>query len=516
MSTLPRILKNLGAILTGRLLSILEQVVLPPIFIYRYGLSGFGEWIVLSGAISALGLLNFGVQTYMNQDLAIRSQRGETEGYRVRQSTALRLLLGIVLLAALLCLSFFAIPFDSLLRLDLSRAAVQTTLYLLALELLLTILFGYLGGIFMGVAQAHRGANWNNAQALLSTLGLLLGVLLHLSFPALAAIQLGSLLVCLAGVLIDLYRTLGRTAPQLFPTLRYWDGTAIPGILHGSAYFGMIMTTTFLAYQAPLLILQRVVGPVAVTGFTLMRTIFSMARQLLSMVTQSMGAEITHLFGNKNWPLLARLYDSSERLVLFLIATVNLGVLMLSPVLITLWVARHQAQSASHTGASSLFVVAPYVLSSALSMVISLKEHKFQFQFSTNTHIELARTMFFSYVAMVLVSIGTIHYAGVIGFLWTWLAAETLQLLRLIGMNRRLFAHVQAIETSYILRLAVLCGVGLAAALLLLPRSSALPLLTQTGIAVAAAAVVGVLAWKVFRVHEVYGGIMERFSKRFA
>jgi O-antigen/teichoic acid export membrane protein len=512
MSTIPRILKNLGAILTGRLLSILEQVVLPPIFIYRYGLSGFGEWIVLSGAISALGLLNFGVQTYMNQDLAIRSQRGETEGYRVRQSTALRLLLGIVLVAALLCLSFFAIPFDTLLRLDLTRTVVQTTLYLLALELLLTILFGYLGGIFMGIAQAHRGANWNNAQALLSTVGVLIGVVLHLSFPVLAAIQLVCLLVCLAGVLVDLR----RTAPQLFPTLRYWEGAAVPGILYGSAYFGMIMMSTFLAYEAPLLILQRVVGSVAVTGFTLMRTIFSMARQLLSMVTQSMGAEITHLFGRKDWPLLVWLYDSSERLVLFLIATVNLGVLMLSPVLITLWVARHQARSAGHTGASSLFIVTPYVLSSALSMVISLKEHKFQFQFSTNTHTELARTMFFSYVAMVLLSVVTIHYWGVNGFLWTWLAAETLQLLRLIGMNRRLFAHVQAIDTGYLLRLALLCGVGLAGAVLLLPRSSALPLFTQTGIALVAAAVAGALAWKVFRVREVYSGIVEQLSKRFA
>jgi O-antigen/teichoic acid export membrane protein len=512
MSTVPRILKNLGAILTGRLLSILEQVVLPPIFIYRYGLSGFGEWIVLSGAVSALGLLNFGVQTYMNQDLAIRSQRGETEGYRIRQSTALRLLLGIVLVAALLCLSLFFIPLDTLLRLDLTRVAVQTTLYLMALELLLTILFGYLGGLFMGIAKAYRGANWNNAQALLSTLGLLLGVVLHLSFPVLAAIQLGCLLVCLAGVLIDLK----RIAPQLFPTLLYWDGAAVPGILHGSAYFGMIMTSTFLAYEAPLLILQRVLGPVAVTGFTLMRTIFSMARQLLSMVTQSMGAEITYLYGLKNWPLLVRLYKTSERLVLFLIATVNFGVLMLSPVLITLWVAHHQARSAGHTGASLLFLVTPYVLSSALSMVISLKEHKFQFQFSTNTHTELARTMFFSYIAMVLVSIATIHYVGVTGFLWTWLAAEFWQLIRLIGMNRRLFAHVQAIDSGYILRLALLCGVGLAAALLLLPHSSALPLLTQTGIAVVVAAVVGVVAWQVFRVRQVYGGIMEQVGKRFA
>ena len=513
MSTFPRILKNLGAILTGRALSILQQVVLPPIFIYRYGLAGFGEWAVLSGAVSALGILNFGVQTYMNQDLAVRYQRGDMEGYRVRQSTAVRLLLGIVLVAAVLCVSFFAIPFDTLLRLDVSRGAAQATLYLLALELLFTILFGYLGGVFMGVALAHRGGHWNNAQALLSSIGLLIGVALHLSFPALAAIQLGCLLVCLAGVWIDLR----RTAPQLLPTLRFWDGAAVPEILHGSGHFGMIMMSTFLAYEAPLLILQRVLGPVAVPGFTLMRTIFSMARQLLSMVTQSMGAEITNLFGRGDWPALARLYDTSERLVFFLIAVVNLAVLMLSPVLITVWVQRRGSLHAElRGGAGTLFAVAPYVLCSALSMVISLKEHKFQFQFSTNTHIELARTMFISYVAMVLVSVGTIHYAGVTGFLWTWLAAETLQVVRLIAMNRRLFARVQQMDTLYITRLALLCGAGLAIAIVLLPRSSPLPLPWQAALAALCAVVVGALAWRVFRMRAIYADVRPRFGRRFA
>ena len=512
MSTLPRILKNLGAILTGRLLSILQQVVLPPIFIYRYGLAGFGEWTVLSGAVSALGILNFGVQTYMNQDLAVRYQRGDMEGYRVRQSTAVRLLLGIVLVAAVLCLSFFFLPFDTLLRLDLSRHAAQATLYLLALDLLFTVLFGYLGGIFMGVALAHRGGHWNNAQAFLSTIGLLVGVVLHLSFPMLAAIQLACLLLCLAGVWIDLR----HTAPQLLPTLHYWDEAALPEILHGSGHFGMIMMSTFLAYEAPLLILQRVLGPVAVTGFTLMRTIFSMARQLLSMVTQSMGAEITNLFGRGKWPALVRLYDTSERLVFFLITLVNLTVLMLSPVLITVWVARHQAHSAGQGGASTLFAVAPYVLCSALSMIIGLKEHKFQFQFSTNTHVELARTIFFSYVAMLLVSVGAIHFAGVMGFLWTWLAAETLQVVRLIAMNRRLFAHVQQIDTVYITRLALLCGAGLAVAIALLPRSSTLPLAWQTALAAVCAALAGALAWKIFRMRGIYADVRQRFARRLA
>jgi len=512
MGTLQRILKNLAALLTGRVISIVQQYIVPPVFVWHYGLAGYGEWAVLSGSVAVLGTLNFGVQTFVNQDLAIRLNRGETDDYQLRQSTALRLLLTIVLTAGVLFLGFFAVPFDSLLKLDLSRAAAQWTAYLLALQVLLTILFGYFGGIFMGVNLAHRGTHWNNVQALLSSLGLLAGVALHLPFPALAGIQLGALVLCVAGVLIDIR----RTAPSIFPSLRYWDKQAIREILKGSGYFAMLEVSTFLVYQAPLLIMQRIVGPVAVAAFTFMRTIFSTCRQILSVFTQAMGAEITGLFGRRDWPGLSRLYNVSERLIFFLIALVNLSVLMLSPVLITLWIHKKAVAGVAHGTVSDLFSVTPYVIASALSMVISLKEHKHQFQFSTNTHVELARVVFVSYVTMVALSIGTVSYAGVNGFLWTWLAAETLQTAYLVKLNARLFAHIEAIDKIYILRLLAVCGIGLAVAIAALPRTSTLSLWTQTGIGSAAALVAGLVAWQVFGVSEVYTSMTTRLAKRFA
>jgi hypothetical protein len=124
--------------------------------------------------------------------------------------------------------------------------------------------------------------------------------------------------------------------------------------------------------------------------------------------------------------------------------------------------------------------------------------------------------MFFSYVAMVLISVVTIHFAGVDGFLWTWLAAESLQVVRLISMNRRLFANVQPIEAGTIVRLVLLCGAGLLAAVALLPHSSTLSLPMQTAFAVIGSAVVGVIAWKLFGVREVAANMMERFGRRFA
>jgi len=511
MGRLQRILKNLGALLAGRLVSVIQQVVVPPVFIARYGLSGFGEWGALSGAVAALGMLNFGVQTYMNQDLAIRVQRGEDHGAQVRQSTALRLLCAALGVAALLLLGLFAVPFDRLLRLDMPRSAAQWTLYLLAMQVLATVPFGYFGGIFLGVNRAHRGSHWNNVQSLVSSVGLLVGVALHLSFPVLAAIQLGALMLCMAGVLLDLR----RSAPQLFPSLRYWDRAALPEILRGSGAFGLIEMSTFLTYQAPLLVMQRLLGPAAVGGFVLMRTVFSMCRQLLAMVTQSMGAEITALFGRRDWPALRQLYTASERVVFFLIALINLTVLMASPALIALWIVRRPGH-----GGASLFAVTPFVLCAAVSMVVSLKEHKQVFQLSTNTHSSLAWVTFLSYVAMVAVSAGTVRWAGVVGFLWTWLAAEALQTAALIAMNRQLFAQAGAagnaggaIDAAYVPRLLGLGAAGLATALASLPRTSQWGLWAQAAVALAAALAVAAVGCPLFGVASVLARLRRRWAQ---
>jgi len=509
MGPFQRILKNLAALLTGRVISILQQIIVPAVFVYHYGLSGFGEWAALSSTVSILGTLNFGVQTFVNQDLAIRFNRGETEGFHVRQSTALRLLTGAILIAAVLLLSIFAVPLQSLLKLDISPINAQWTLYLLGLQVLLMVLFGYFGGIFMSVNQAHRGSHWNNAQALLGALGLLAGVFFHAPFPVLAGIQLGALVLCTIGVLVDLY----RTVPEVFPTLRYWDGSSLPALLKGSGHFGMLEVSNFFVYQVPLLIIQRTVGAAAVAAFTLMRTIFSMCRQILSMFTQSMGAEITNLYGKDDWPQLARLYNYSERIIFFLISVVNLTVLTLSPVLITIWIHRKNTPG---TEVSHLFLIYPYVLSSAISIVISLTEHKRQFQFSTNTHMAMARVVFFGYIAMDVISVGTIHLAGVTGFLWTWLVFETLQAGYLLVLNSRLFHHVQQADSIYLTRLGILCTVSLFAAVPALRYTSELDLWTQAGISALVALVMTAVSWQIFQVKPVFSGLMRRLSTRFA
>jgi hypothetical protein len=93
---------------------------------------------------------------------------------------------------------------------------------------------------------------------------------------------------------------------------------------------------------------------------------------------------------------------------------------------------------------------------------------------------------------------------------------ETIQTGFLVSLNSKLFAHVEAIDTIYILRLTGICGVGLALAAFMLPITSATTLWTQTGIGLGAAVVVGLVAWQVFGVREVYSSMTSRLAKRFA
>jgi O-antigen/teichoic acid export membrane protein len=360
----------------------------------------------------------------------------------------------------------------------------------------------YFVGIFMGVGLAHRGAHWNNAQAFLQIVGLLICVSLHLSFPVLAAVQLLSIFAAIAGVLIDIR----HKSPEIFPRLNYWDSAAVKEILKPSGYFGLITICTFLAYQAPLIVLQRLVGSVAVAAFMIMRIVFSMCRQLLAMFSQSMAPEITLLFGRRDWPGISRLYEYSERFIFFFIPIVNTGVLLLSPVLITVWMHKK----------ADLFSPYPYVLTAAISMAISLKEHKFHFQFSTNTHEELARVMFFGYLAMVAVSIAMVHWFGVVGFLWAWLATEVLQVVKIVQLNIDLFAHHEPLDLSYIRRLIGLCIPALMVSYLLLLHMVKMPMLQQIGISVAGGLVVTAAAWILFGFDDVLKKVSGLLFKKFA
>ena len=79
---------------------------------------------------------------------------------------------------------------------------------------------------------------------------------------------------------------------------------------------------------------------------------------------------------------MKRLYDLSERVVLLLVPTVSVATLLASPWLLAIWL--HQR---------SLYEPGLCFLMALTSAAMGIKDHKYQFQSSSNQHETLSRVM---------------------------------------------------------------------------------------------------------------------------
>ncbi len=494
--SLGRISKLFAAQNASQVVSLLTQLLLPPIFLHSYGVALYGEWLALSAAIGYLSTVNYGIQTYTNMQMTIHYNRGEVDECVHLQSGGLFILLIVfVTLAVLLCVIFF-VPLDVWLHLTLPVRDAQIILYLLSLQIIVGMIFGFFSGNYMVIGCAHRGANFNNLNLLVTTLVAALLAFLRVPLVWIAAAQF-VLTILLTGYL---YFDFSRLAPALRPTMRHWRKTSLRNILKPSGHYALLYSSNILGYQLPVIVIQRVLGPLAVVTFSITRTIYSMSRRLPYLVTNSIGPEVTITYGERNWKKLRQLYDLSERLVLLLIPPVSFGAMLFTPLLLVLWLRK-----------GALYDPWVCLLFGLTIAIQSVKEHKYQFQFSTNQVRELSYMTPIAYGAMLLLSIPAMMWLGLSGMLIVWAAAELGQLLYLLQLNRRLFGSDVVLSYRMVGMLMLLLAGGTAACIWPVFHIAGMSLPKQALLAsVATILSFGVSYW-LFGVDEVRTLLWQRF-----
>jgi O-antigen/teichoic acid export membrane protein len=501
--SLQRILRMLASFLTGQGVSIVAQLLVPPFFLLRYadGVEVYGEWLALSAAVTYLGTLNYGIQTYANNQMTITYNRGEPDAAKTLQASALRLLLLMILVLGTAGAGVLFMPVGRWLNLHhATRSAASLALYLLLLQVLINMLFALIGNSYMMIGRMHRGANWLIAQRLAATLALAACAWFGASFPVLALTQLASLLLFTGLVVCDVR----RTAPILMPSLKYGNWRDVQAILRPSAHFGLLSLSSFLTWQGPVLLIQTLLGPASVAVFSLARTVFSMGRQALAILSFSIGQEITLLIGQRNWPQLRRLYDLSERVVLLLVPICSVGVLLLSPVLFAVWLHRR-----------NLYDPGLCFIMAVISAVMGIKEHKYQFQASSNEHERLSRFTLGAYAAMLLAAAFLMKPFGIFGFMFAWLAAEMAQTVYILRLNVQLFPSHLAISMAPLGRLVAVLIVAFGLAAWPVFASVHWPLTAVVAAAAAIMLVISAGSYFAFGLAEVRTLLLSKIRARF-
>ncbi len=436
-----RILRMFGATAGTVGTTLLAQLLLPPLFIHFYGISRYGEWLVLSAGIAYLSTLNFGITTYAANELTILRKRGEGERYRELQASTLALLLLMVVLGIGVSVLLLYLPLPRLLHLSIIPAReVALAASLLGLQAMLNILTLYYTGLFMVVEQAHRGCGWDNVRRLSLTLVCVPLAAAHLNFALIAFGQFLMAALILILTVVDLRRRMGGLPLGLHGA----NWKTAKSSLVPSGMFAMVFAQHLLVFQAPMILLQRLTGADMVVLFSVSRTIFSTARQGIGAVTAAIAPEITFSYGRRDRAKLLEIFHYSEQLVFALIPVANLGVLLLAPLLVRVWLHR-----------PGFFMPGMYAVMALISSAMSTREHKQYFQYSTNQHQMLSLIVFLGNIAMIVLSIPATIRWGLSGFMGVWLISELSQMGLLYRENRKLFHGDRSVSAVPIVKLAL-------------------------------------------------------------
>ena len=501
---LKRILMMLGAQSASIGFNVIYQFLLPPVFLHYYGVADYGEWLVLSATLGYLATLNFGITTFSSNELTILNQRGDLEQYRKLQASTLASLLVVITIGTIAAIGVSFLPLPALLHLhSMSRLTAGWTALFLGLTTMVHMLGGYYNNLFMVVQRTHRGAMWANWRYFAPTVAAVPLAMHHVSFATIAFGQLAAVSVLAVATIIDLKMHLGGLPLGIKGA--NWDTTR--SALVPSGMFAMVWSQQFLLFQVPVILLQRLLGPEVVVLFTISRTIFSMARRILSSITNAIAPEITFTYGSGDRKKLLEIFHYSERVVFASIPIGNLGTLLCAPLLLAVWI--HKPE---------LFEPWTYAAMALVSAVMSMREHKQFFQFSTNTHHRLAHIVFWGNLLMLAVSIPATMSFGLRGFMVVWLLSETTQMALLYRENKKLFNLDASITMAPVLKLGLLMALALPACMALVQLSRRYGYLQQSAVALAGTAVLFIVCYRLFGLNLVQQRLVSRIfpSRRLA
>jgi O-antigen/teichoic acid export membrane protein len=311
------------------------QLVVVPAAISAWGASKYGEWIVVSGAITVFQLADLGLQTYVVNSICASFARGDLDEFHATLRDALAVQTRIVgaLISALLFLLCFA-PVDRWLNLrTVDRSTAAIALGILSFDLLLSVPVGVVAGVYRATGRFPR----NVITGVVQKIGMLvLTVALLYGGHGFISLAVAKLCVTFCGI-----AWLAFDFPRLYPWLRI----RIAGADFGRGFAMLVPGLMFLLYpaadyatnQISLLIAQHQRSGLEVAMLSTHRTVFNSAQMAANFLLLSVWPELTVLYARHDKDKLRQVHATLTKVNCFVVLSVVSGVLLLGQWLYPLW-----------------------------------------------------------------------------------------------------------------------------------------------------------------------------------
>lgn len=409
-----RIVSGTIANLITQIIHFASRIILPPLFIYSWGLDIYGEWILLTSFIAYLSLTDIGGQIYVINKLCEHWTKDEYKEFAKTFRSGIlffTLIPSIVFTIAIIILSTnINLDFTNIPKFDL-----QIVILSLVFQFCLSMPLGLLLGVYRATGNYFKGIMYSNAIAILQLIissGLLYfgADIIILSLAQLIPyILIGSI------VSINLYINNKHLDIRL---ISLKDLNNIRTIISPSFSVFLIQLSQMLSMQGVVIALGLTVSKGELVLYTLSRTIVFSAQQISSLFSHPAWPEYTKYYHLKNYNKLKEIFTKIFSLSITVAILIAILIFVLGPSIMNLWIGNKISYNMQLMTALSFYMVLKLVWSLSADFIIAI-----------NKQYLIANKIFVTSILCVLLSYFFGKQYGIVVAVYGQIISEILVLL---------------------------------------------------------------------------------------
>lgn len=253
--------------------SIVTAFVLIPVVLHHLGSERYGVFATITAIAGLVGWADLGIGNGLISEVAAAEGRDDRDAVARAVSTAFFALLALaVVLGILFAVAYPFVPWPSVFNVEGSAGSgVGAAVAAFAAGVLLALPLAVVQRAQIGMQEAFVASGWQALGSLIGLAGVLVSVAADASLPYIVLAVAVAPALALAGNGAQLFF---RRSPWLRPTVGRIDATAARGLVRIGVLFFVLQLAMAVAYESDALVLTQILGPSAVTSFSVTMRVF--------------------------------------------------------------------------------------------------------------------------------------------------------------------------------------------------------------------------------------------------
>lgn len=315
------IIKNYFANFYGLGVTILNQIVMIPLFISFWGVEKYGNWILITSFSSFFAMSNLGLNQATNNQFVIYYQSDKLKECNslLVNSFFLITLLSLFIIA-LGVLFGYLYGFKNLFGVNVFDDFETNFIFII---LLINVFAKMFSGIYNGVLRILHKAHFNliieNTIKLVETIILIIGLFFKLDI---VYILIFYNLPVLFSIIYKHWYSLKHFKFSLNP--KNFELKLLKEILPQSLSFMLLPFSQALTNQGMILLLNSFLGPIAIVLYSTTKTLVNFIRTIVDLLSNSIYPEISIAWGKNNLNLIYKIFNITLKISMFTVVSILL------------------------------------------------------------------------------------------------------------------------------------------------------------------------------------------------